>query len=433
MPTVTIPSPPTAPANGGYQMPSEADIEARANAYADAAIADQQAQIERQRQAATAAAQRDAATYAALGQAQMGMISQIPANIQAIRDTAAQAMASTAGQITSAQLQQQQGELAQNAAFSASQVGNTARAAPTPGGVNPVGAAAAEEAMGGTFPAQQQVGMGAASAAAAAGMPAVVARATQDQVAMRMAQAATQDADYRQQLIDAAAKRGGIYQDALSSLWDLETKKYGIYESQQKMALDQQNYQLQLRAQRANEALARGKAAFDQWYKQQKLGISEGQLKLATTKAANALQLAISKGARPDAALSKVYGYVVDSNGRAITDANGGNIPVARPPSTQKPPKGGVAKANSMALQFRGTPFSVTTDPKTKQKVTIRNMPKVTWASAFHQISAAMVDEGYSQNQADTIAKRAVNTAYGPGIGGRPKDVRLENKALGLG
>src|SRR4029453_6954336 len=61
-------------ASGGYQGFSDADIDARANAYADSAIAAKQAAIERQRASAMAAAQRDAATYQALGGAQMEMI-----------------------------------------------------------------------------------------------------------------------------------------------------------------------------------------------------------------------------------------------------------------------------------------------------------------------------------------------------------------------
>jgi hypothetical protein len=64
-----------------------------------------------------------------------------------------------------------------------------------------------------------------ATASYAAGMPAVVARATQEQVAQRMAEAAAVDADYRAQLVDVAAERGGIYNDALNNLHRIEQRR----------------------------------------------------------------------------------------------------------------------------------------------------------------------------------------------------------------
>jgi hypothetical protein len=109
-------------------------------------------------------------------------------------------------------------------------------------GVNAQAALAASAQMGGTIPARKEAELGAASAIAASGMPAVVARATQDQVAMRMTDAATEDEKYRQQLIDLAATRGGIYQDAYNNLVDVETKKFGQWEAEQRLKLDQAQF-----------------------------------------------------------------------------------------------------------------------------------------------------------------------------------------------
>src|SRR5262245_36192704 len=97
---------PTFDPGASYQGLSDAEISARANQMADAQIAASAAAINRQQAMADAQARGDEAMYQGLGQAQMGMISQIPANIQSIRDTAAQALSTTAGQITGAQQQQ---------------------------------------------------------------------------------------------------------------------------------------------------------------------------------------------------------------------------------------------------------------------------------------------------------------------------------------
>src|SRR5262249_13100978 len=122
-----------------------------------------------------------------------------------------------------------------------------AAAAPAPGGaigVDPNATAAAEQALGGTIPATASAQMGEAGAIYAAGMPAVVARSTQREIANRMSQAASEDADYRAQLLDLAASRGGIYADAVGSLYDIETKKFGIYEAQNRLQMDQQELEL---------------------------------------------------------------------------------------------------------------------------------------------------------------------------------------------
>src|SRR5262252_158486 len=408
--------------SGGYSGMSDQDIINQANAYADSAIAAKQAAIERQRAQAYAQAQYDAAQMGQIGQAQMGMINQIPANIQAIRDTAAQAMASTAGQITGAQQQQQQGELAQNAAFVASQTGGTPQAAPTPAaptdgaapsgpiGVNPTATAAAEQAMGGTIPAQAQIQTGESGAIYAAGMPAVVARATQNKIADRMAQAATQDADYCQQLIDAAGERGGIYQTALSSMYDIESKKFSQWEASQRLALDQ-------KAQAANAAALAGKTKFDQWYKQQQLGVAEDRITAANQRAANALKAKIAQGAKPDASLSKTYGHVVDSNGKAILDDNGNQIPVARPPTkprATKPPAQVLSWANgradSIAAANSKAVDQYTNKPKVRQLATVQQI--------INEIGPQLKQIGYTDAQINQIAVKAASRHYGRWAGG---------------
>ena len=424
-PTVITDKPgiPDLPGGGNRYGLNDAELMRRANALADSQIGSKLAAIERARAAAMAQAQRDAATYQGLGSAQMQMIGQIPANIQGIRDTAAQAMASTAGQVAGAQVQQATAEQAANAAFTASQTGGTALAAPDPGGVNAQGAAAAVEALGGTIPAQSQVEIGGASAIAASGMPAVVARATQDQVAMRMSQAATEDADYRQQLIDAAAERGGIYEDALSNLYDIETKKFGLEEAKRKAEQDQRDFEykkqqdalayrqwrqefaLKKQQQLAAEVLARTKtkaqAAKEMraWNLQQdRLAVQQGYLDLAKGKAGadyytDAQGRTVPKGYRYNAA-----GELVD-------------IPApVRPakPRAPKPKSQVVSWANNRADAIATTNAQPTSEkgghPRVRQLATVSQI--------VDEIGPELRKYGYTEPQILALARKAASRHY---------------------
>ena len=412
----------------GYHGLSDDEINARANAYADSAIAAKTAAIQRAQAMARAQAQQDAEQMGQIGQAQMGMINQIPANIQAIRNRAGEAISSFAGQVTGAQQQQVSAEQAANAAFSASQTGGTPAAAPAGApapaggaiGVDPAAAAAAENAMGGQIPAVASAQMGEAGAIYAAGMPAVVARATQNKIAERMAQAASEDADYRQQLIDAAAERGGAYADALGNLYDIETKKFGIYQAQQNLKNDQQDMllkkqemALRVRAELANEVqfgIKTKAQALKDWQNYQ---LAQGRLEVSQTNATTSAGRAALAGAD----------YYTDGKGRVVPkgykyNASGQLVKMASP-GTVKAPKGGPAKAASMAGQLRGTVWGSAPGGKGGQ---VKLMPKVGYRAAYNQIHSAMLDLGYKDPEAASIARHAVDSHYGPGF--RPKEFR---------
>lgn len=341
--------------SGAYSGASDADIEAQANAQADRQIGVSQAEILRQQAAAHAMAERDVKTLSGLGSAQMAMIGQIPANIQAIRSNAAHDIEGFGGQVAAGEQAQLAGEQDANADFTATQVGDTA-AGPT--SFDPAKAAAATKALGGDIPATSQAEIGAASAIAASGMPAVVARGTQEQVAQRLGQAATEDADYRQQLVSLAATRGGIYMDALNGLYDIESKKFGRYEAQQRLELDKKQFELQKRAELANEKISGIKVNQDT----RALDLRESELRLKDAKQQADLQAAMDKGAKPSASLSKVYGFVVDANGNAILDKNGKRIPVAKTTTTTAGKAAQMQKATKEAASMRqkGKPVQAT-------------------------------------------------------------------------
>ena len=84
-------------------------------------------------------------------------------------------------------------------------------------------------------------------------------------------------------------------------------------------------------------------------YHQASIGMQQARLKLASTKQAQALQLAIAKGAEPNSALSGKYGYIVDSHGNAILDKRGRKIKVVKSSSSSSaglPPWAGGGGAN---------------------------------------------------------------------------------------
>lgn len=395
--------------SGGYVGLTPAEIEARANASADAQIGTSRAEIQRQQAAAAAAAQRDASTLRGLGESQMGMISQIPSQIQNIRDTAGAAMAGFGSTVAGAEQKQLSAEQAANAAFTASQVGPTA---PAPSSADPAAVAAATGALA-RAPADAQVEIGGASAIAAAGMPAVVARATQDQVMQRLAEAASTDADYRSQLITLAATRGGVYNDALDHLYNIEKSKFGEWEARQRLKLDQDKLRLEQRAEAANEKIAKVKGL----QSQQGLDLEAGRLTLATQREANRLQEVMAKGAQPNAALSKVYGHVVDVHGNAILGSDGQQIKVTAsggvsPASAAA--KVTAAKNNAFAIARRNSKlhYDDRGNVPSNKKVPTRTREH-TITEIIDSIGDSLRAIGYTDAQIRAIAVNAVKQYYG--------------------
>ena len=60
-----------------------------------------------------------------------------------------------------------------------------------------------------------------------------------DEIVARMAQVASDDHDYRVQLTELAARRGGLYAHALASLFDVERDTLGVLEAERRRKLDQ--------------------------------------------------------------------------------------------------------------------------------------------------------------------------------------------------
>jgi hypothetical protein len=343
----TVGSGTTNASSGGYTGLTDEEIARRAGLSADASIAASSAAINRVRAAAAAAAQRDREAIAGLGAAQQGMLSGIPAQITGIRNEAGKAIASY-GEGYSKEAGATIGQGQDTTAATVAEQGQPN--APT---VDPGAVANAVYAQTGEIPATEQTQIGAASGMAAAGMPAVVARAAEEDIMQRMALAASEDAGYRQQLIDLAATRPGLVDDAMAKLYDIEQQKFGQFEADRRFKLDQQQLALQQRAQTANEKALGIKTT----QANQRLDISSQSLTLREKKYASDLKAAEAKGQQIDAAASKVIGYVVDKNGQPVLNTAGGRIKVVQTGKQKaNTVQANKQKATAEALKLKGSP-----------------------------------------------------------------------------
>jgi hypothetical protein len=134
------------------------------------------------------------------------------------------------------------------------------------------------------------------------------------------------------------------------------------WEAQQNIGQNQQQIDIQRRAELANEA-AMGSKAAQAAIKEQDAAANRAlrtrQIQLQSQKQAWAVQQAERAGHKIDASASKALGYVVDVQGRPVLDENGHRIPVK---NATKGPGGGHQKqlqaAGQEALSLRGTPVA---------------------------------------------------------------------------
>jgi cell wall-associated NlpC family hydrolase len=114
------------------------------------------------------------------------------------------------------------------------------------------------------------------------------------------------------ELAKIAATRPDVYRQLVAQM-------QASRQAQQRIGISEQN--VQLRAQALQET---------HQYHQLSVQMAQERIGLARRKDAQAVWSAIQKGHRPDASLSKVYGYVVDYNGDPILNKQGRRIPVKK-------------------------------------------------------------------------------------------------------
>lgn len=304
---------------------SPAVLGTQATTQANAALAPEKAEIERQRALAAARAKADQG-------AMLGLATTVAEMQKGLVPGAAAPYAAAAGQI---------GDLAQgfsagvaerlaagqgaNAEFAA---GQGAQATPA---VDPTAVKDVAYGLGGFVPGAALAAQGAAAGAYAAAIPAITSLALAGDYKKALFEAASQDDEYAQQLIQVAAKFPDMRNQALEALRKYEMDKAGY-------KLDVRQQAVQERAQSLYERqfneTARGNRV-EEKQTQQEINLRKSQLQLDRQKlqldSAQAVvdaQEAIAEGRQIDASASKVLGYIVDKQGREVLGKNGKRIRV---------------------------------------------------------------------------------------------------------
>jgi hypothetical protein len=151
------------------------------------------------------------------------------------------------------------------------------------------------------------------------------------------------------QLAQIAATRPDVYRQLVAAAQAQRAQQIAAGQAQQRIGISQQNANL-----RAQEIQAQN------YYHQASLQLEQERIALARRKDAKAVANAIQKGHRPDASLSRVYGYIVDSNGNAILN-HGRRIKVKTSSGSSSgglPPWGKV-NPNGASLQGGPSPGSL--------------------------------------------------------------------------
>ncbi len=192
-----------------------------------------------------------------------------------------------------------------------------------------------------------------------------------------------------------------------------------------------QQAQLQLSAGRLDQSAAatnaRLKQSDDHFY---------AGMNFKTAKAQADYQAQEQKGAKPNAALSAKFGYIVDSSGRAILNSKGRHIPVAKPASKTSAKSRTVsdnAKIDKLAQTWHGGTPAVTelrtvgTNPDGSNK--IAPVVKVPAKPGIgYQVALRKLRKQYGYNLQD--AQNVLDTYWERGEGGRPYFSFQERKAI---
>ena len=198
------------------------------------------------------------------------------------------------------------------------------------------GEAAADALYGisGALPAQAIEQQGRAFGAAARYLPVTAAGIGGQELNSLLDKQREGLAEYSDQIAELEAQRPGLIQKAIDEFnaSQGEARDYALKQRAQRVnedlaygRLGVQEYNAQTSRQRAKVSAAQGRERLDlQWAN------LEFKNKQAVAKAKRAAAEAEMEGRRPNAALSKVYGHMVDANGQPILDANGKRIPVKK-------------------------------------------------------------------------------------------------------
>lgn len=203
------------------------------------------------------------------------------------------------------------------------------------GAANPVELANAAYGAGAYLPARALQESGAAFGAAADFLPG--ARLQEGAYQINAAQAADREARAK-----VSAKNA-----------ELKIKQQ---QWKQEFELKQQKLKVDIAKAKASGDLARLKFLQQQQNQEYDNYIAGEGLKLRRTKQAADLKAALAEGRRIDSAASKVRGFIVDKQGRFITDKAGKKIPVSKAATAASAGNAPYQKAVAAASDLRGNP-----------------------------------------------------------------------------
>jgi hypothetical protein len=344
-----------------------ATIEQQAATMATSALAFEKAEIERQRALAAARAERDRMALTGLASAAAQMQQGIGPGIQGAYGAAAGQVGDLAKGFTGA-LADRMGA-GQEASVAAAQ----AQGAPV-GALGPNVDAQRDVmyGLGGYIPGADLARQGAAAATWGQGLPSITAAALSGDFRRAMHEAAAQDDEYAQQLIQHAAKFPAERDRALEELrgYELEKKKFAFDQQQatrehglnvrqvgiqeRAQGLYEKQFGEEVRSTRVKEKLA----AHELILEGQKLALDRKEYVADVKNAAK-------KGRQIDASASKVYGFIVDKQGNFVLDKKGRKIKVkaAKGSSSgtqeERNPYGAAVEA---AKTLRGEPLEAPSD-----------------------------------------------------------------------
>ncbi len=322
----------------------------QATAQANAALAPEKAEIERQRSIASERAKADQGAMLGLASTVAEMQKGLVPGVQGAYTGAANEIGSLAQGFSSGVAQRLAEGQGANAEFAASQ---GAQATPA---VDPTGVKDVLYGLGGFVPGAALAAQGAAAGAHAAAIPAITALALAGDYRKALFEAASDDDQYAQQLIQVAAKFPDQRNQALEAL--------------RKHEIDKANYKIDLRQQAVQErAQSLYERQFGETTRSNKVdeAIRKAQIKLEGKKlqldSAQAVadaQAAIADGRQIDASASKVLGYIVDKQGREVLNAQGKRIRVSevatgKGTAAERNPYGAAVEA---ARTLRGDPVT---------------------------------------------------------------------------
>jgi hypothetical protein len=341
--------------NDPYAALSQSEIDKRATDLANAALdPEKQAALEEQRKAA-AQAKADELAMAGFSQAAANMLAGLGPQAEA-GFLAASKQEGDLGQGLATGVQQDvASRVAADQAFAQSQ-GQTGGSNIDQAGLHDVVYGLNGQIPGDTFAEQ-----GAAMNQWGLAQPAIALNAGREEISARMAQARTDNDTYAQKLLDIAAQFPDQKAQALQQLNQYEMDKANYRKSMADAAESKREFNANLALQQRSELAQERAAGLTAQKAADASAYKWASLEFQTKKQMDAAKAAAAKGHRPSPSLSKIYGHVVDANGKAILDANGNQIRVAKSATADGPQGKAIVNRTKATSKARVTAFNFAT------------------------------------------------------------------------